>query len=263
MTMTSDSNNGKYEILRLMAVQGSSGADLGEVVALSLRQAAEVLALDGAAVYLWDYAGSVSFFANHAPTELVAARLAEIEEELFGRLRKERGLVSAYMTFGDNPPIQSFTLPLNYRQELFGAVIGIATGRGKLVSEDLFLEAFTGLLSLHALLRQQAVSGELSQSQVDQERLLAVKDTAVTVNHEVNNPLTAILGNVQLLLLHRKDLDDDLVAKLRTIEASAMRIRDVTQKLLRLTSARRVSYAEGTSMLDLTDDSSPNDKGDR
>lgn len=262
--MTSDSSSsGKYDILRLLAAQGSAGAGLGEVVAIALRQTADVLALDGAAVYLWDDGGKVSFFANHAPTELVAARLAEIEEELFARLRKERGLVSAYMTFGDDPPIQSFTLPLKYRKALFGAVIGIATGRGKLVSEDLFLEAFTGMLSLHALLRQGAVSGELEQSQLDQERLLAVKDTAVTVNHEINNPLTAILGNVQLLLLHRKDLDDDLVAKLRTIEASAMRIRDVTQKLLRLTSARRVSYAEGTSMLDLSDDASANDKGDR
>lgn len=77
----------------------------------------------------------------------------------------------------------------------------------------------------------------------------------MTVNHEINNPLTAILGNVQLLLMSRKDLDEDPVTKLKTIEISAMKIKDVTQRLLRLTSARSVDYTEGTSMLDLSDES--------
>ena len=79
--------------------------------------------------------------------------------------------------------------------------------------------------------------------------------TAVTVNHEINNPLTAILGNIQLLLMKRKDLDDELVSKLKTVEEAALKIKDVTQRLLRVTSARSIDYAEGTSMLDISDDS--------
>jgi len=81
-----------------------------------------------------------------------------------------------------------------------------------------------------------------------------VQETAVTVNHEINNPLTAILGNVQLLLMKRRELDDELAAKLQIIETSALKIRDVTQRLLKIRSARSVDYAEGTSMLDLSDD---------
>ena len=89
---------------------------------------------------------------------------------------------------------------------------------------------------------------------VDKERMGAVIETAVTVNHEINNPLTAILGNVQLLLLNRKDLDTEMQHKLKTIEESAMRIKDITQRLLRLTSVRTTEYAEGTTMIDLSDD---------
>ncbi len=76
----------------------------------------------------------------------------------------------------------------------------------------------------------------------------------MTVNHEVNNPLTAILGNVQLLLLKRDDLDDELKDKLRIIEVSAMKIKDVTQRLMRMTTPRSVEYSDGTKMVDINDE---------
>ena len=38
------------------------------------------------------------------------------------------------------------------------------------------------------------------QTLVEQERLAAVGEVAVTVNHEINNPLTVIIGNAELLL---------------------------------------------------------------
>ena len=94
----------------------------------------------------------------------------------------------------------------------------------------------------------------LSKEQVAKERLGAVQETAVTVNHEINNPLTAILGNVQLLLMKRRELDDELANKLKIIETSALKIRDVTQRLLKIRAVRSVEYADGTAMLDLSDE---------
>ena len=46
--------------------------------------------------------------------------------------------------------------------------------------------------------------------------------------------------------------EPELKRKLEVIEESASKIRDVTQKLLRLTSARTVDYIPGTSMIDLS-----------
>ena len=45
------------------------------------------------------------------------------------------------------------------------------------------------------------------------------------MRHEVNNALMAILGYLELILV-RKDLSEDLVAKLRNVEKEAFRIRD-------------------------------------
>ena len=92
---------------------------------------------------------------------------------------------------------------------------------------------------------------------LDKERLAAIVETAVTVNHEINNPLTAILGNVQLLLMHAENLDENTRQKLQVVEKSAFKIRDVTQRLLRITSVRSVEYVDGTNMLQLPDEEAP------
>ena len=100
-----------------------------------------------------------------------------------------------------------------------------------------------------------------TQEQIEAERLGAIIETAVTVNHEINNPLTAILGNIQLLLMKKEDLDEETARKLRVVEQSALKIRDVTQRLLKITSAKSVTYVEGTSMLHLPEDESDTESG--
>ncbi len=251
--MTNDYRD-RYDLLRQLAVAGTAGAELQATATTALRQASKLVGLEAAAVYLWDEHREVNLSVSHAESEVYAQRLSGIEKELFDGLRRERKLVSAYMSFDGEPVIQSFTLPLRHGRKVFGAVIGISEGEERLVTEDLFLEALSAAMSLNVLAREIGREKAISRELLDKERFGAVMETAVTVNHEINNPLTAILGNVQLLLMNRKDLDEELVAKLKTLEASALKIKDVTQRLLRLTSARSVDYTEGTSMLDLGDD---------
>lgn len=83
------------------------------------------------------------------------------------------------------------------------------------------------------------------------ERIAAILETAVAVNHEVNNPLTAVLGNAQLLLLQKDKLPEDIVAKIMVIEKSALRIRQVTQKLMAIVEPVTTSYVDGLNMLDI------------
>jgi signal transduction histidine kinase len=252
-----DKQHNKYEILRGLAVSGARGQSLQSTGEMALRQAADLVGLKAAAMYLWDENMDVKLAVTHADSDSSRDRLASLEDNLFASLRRERKLISAYMSFDDDPPVHSFTHPLRHGKSIFGAVIGIQEGERTLVAEDVFLEALSAAVALNVIADGMASGKGVDKDLLEKERLGAVVETAVTVNHEINNPLTAILGNVQLLLLKRDTLDEELQRKLETIEEAAMKIRDVTQKLLNLTSARSVEYSEGASMLDLSDEEDP------
>ena len=244
----------KYEVLRRLAVAGARGDQLQTICEMALRQAADLVGLSAASLYLWDEDGQVNLAVTHADSDTSRGRLASLEEDLFTGLRKERRLLSAYMSFEGTPPLHSFTLPLRYHDRVFGAVIGIQEGERTIVSEDIFLEALSAAVALNIVAENAGKDQAISRDVLDKERLGAIVETAVTVNHEINNPLTAILGNVQLLLLKRSDMDEELRGKLQTIEEAAMKIRDVTQRLLKMKSVRSVEYTDGTSMIDLSRD---------
>jgi signal transduction histidine kinase len=57
---------------------------------------------------------------------------------------------------------------------------------------------------------------------------------AATLQHEINNPLMSILGNVELLLNDPACKDAALADRLRIIETSARRIQEITQRLANL-----------------------------
>jgi signal transduction histidine kinase len=59
-----------------------------------------------------------------------------------------------------------------------------------------------------------------------------LEDTAALVariRHEINNPLTGVLGQAQLLL--REDLNERSRKRAKTIEDLALRLRDVVAQL--------------------------------
>jgi hypothetical protein len=86
---------------------------------------------------------------------------------------------------------------------------------------------------------------------VRSERAAAITETAVTINHEINNPLTAILGHTQLLLMSKDKLPADVIAKLETIERSAIKIRETTSKLMAIIEPVTTPYASGLEMIDI------------
>ena len=99
----------------------------------------------------------------------------------------------------------------------------------------------------------KVVTGE-SQSEFDShvsDRMAAVVETAVAVNHAINNPLVPILGNAQYLLQTNAVQDEDVKKRLRVIVKNAMRIRDITQKLAAIKNPVTVEYLKGTRMLDI------------
>lgn len=56
-----------------------------------------------------------------------------------------------------------------------------------------------------------------------------VADVIARVRHEINNPLTGVLGQAQLLL--REELSERARKRVETIEQLAIRIRDIVAQL--------------------------------
>ena len=60
-------------------------------------------------------------------------------------------------------------------------------------------------------------------------RLNEVAELVAHIRHEINNPLTGVLGQAQLLL--REDLSDRARKRAQTIEELAIRLRDIVGQL--------------------------------
>ena len=185
-----DMNIDRYEILRELALAGTGKKGLTQAARTALRQAADLVGLQAAAMYLWDESMQVNLAVSHAATDSTRERLISLEEDLFRSLRQDQQVLSAYITFGGETPLHSFTLPLRHGDRIFGAIIGIQEGDRTLVSEDAFLEALSAVLSLSALADGIGKDDSPTGEEVEQARLTAVTETAVTVNHEINNHLT-------------------------------------------------------------------------
>jgi signal transduction histidine kinase len=252
----SESNSlARFEILRQIAISGAQGSDLSESVKAALVNTSVLIGLSAVRIVLWGETGAVALNVCHSDDDQSLAILNELEDDLFEGLRKKRKLRSAFLSFGGENPLSAFTVPLIQGQNLLGAAFGVKPNESGIIREDYFLESLAASITL-AVVANHGASPAASggeQERIDKARLQAVMETAVTVNHEINNPLTAALGNVQLLLMKSDELTPEVRQKLEIVEKSAMQIRDVTQRLLRLTEARSVNYAGDERMIDLGD----------
>jgi len=64
------------------------------------------------------------------------------------------------------------------------------------------------------------------------------------VRHEINNPLTGVLGQAQLLL--REDLNERARKRAETIEQLAIRLRDIAAELRQVQRPLKTSQSDGS-----------------
>jgi two-component system, NtrC family, sensor kinase len=92
---------------------------------------------------------------------------------------------------------------------------------------------------------------KLEKELIEKEKLAILMETTVAINHEINNPLTPVLGNIQLILDREEELPQWVVDKLQVIEKNAWRIQQIVQKLNRITQPVKKHYCGETHMLDI------------
>jgi len=66
---------------------------------------------------------------------------------------------------------------------------------------------------------------------VEMEKYRLLAQLTTSINHEINNPLTTILGNLEMIFLKHTALEESLARKLRIIQEEAARIGTITKKL--------------------------------
>ena len=93
---------------------------------------------------------------------------------------------------------------------------------------------------------------EAQERVVRSERLAAIGEVGLAIRHEINNPLGAILGLADLLLMQPQHLPAEVQHKMEIIRRSALRIRDVVRRLEELRDDRPVEYIAGLSMTNLS-----------
>jgi GAF domain-containing protein len=113
--------------------------------------------------------------------------------------------------------------------------------------EARLLEINTRLLEAHEEIRRQ------HDQIVEMEKFRVLGQMAASINHEINNPLTTILGNVDLLLISQPDMDPLVRKKLGVILSEAKRIAEITKKVRSIKKIVLGDYVErsGEKMIDL------------
>ncbi len=87
------------------------------------------------------------------------------------------------------------------------------------------------------------------QALVEKERLAAIGEVVVKIKHEINNPLSVIIGFVDLLSMQCPETLPEFAKNLTKIKAAAKRIESITKALENVESSQAEEYHAGVRML--------------
>ena len=239
----------RYLALSRLAVAAAAGEPVDRLLETAVAEAVSLVGLMAGAVRIFgaedkDIAGAM------AGEAIGLRQLGELESTLLGQLRRNYSVRSLFMTLDLDGPAGLFSYPLKSGSTILGAVSGLARGERNLAAEEEFVAALAAMIVLIG----RAGGGWAVVTAPDREAAVktqAVLETAAAINHEINNPLMAVMGNVELLLRREAQIDPDTREKLHRIHEAAARIHQVTQNLMRISDARSMPYPGGSSIIDI------------
>jgi PAS domain S-box-containing protein len=91
----------------------------------------------------------------------------------------------------------------------------------------------------------------LEEESLRGKKLEGITQAAITLNHEINNPLGIIMGNTNLLMADIPKNDCAIHDKLNNINEQILRISDITRKLSEITEPFEANYLDDKVMIDV------------
>ena len=227
MTRTGESINEKIKNA-LIIIQKALGCDSGSIFILNSETGTlDETATVGSRV---DLIESIQFGFGKGFSAWVAEKR---ESVLLPEVRKDgfRSFVSA---------------PITVDEKLIGVINLGHTEPNYFTENDLrFLDLISGQLAdtiersrflaeliekNNALEEAQREIQKQHEQIVDMEKNQVIAQIAASLNHEINNPLTTVIGNIELLLLKGADIDEKIEQKLRVVLRESERIRDIVER---------------------------------
>lgn len=252
----------KFNALAETAQAAVSGASIEEVADHGLKIAVDYIGLAAGALMLWDEFGKVSVRSVSAEKDEDKKILTDTENSLLTMLRHEFKLRAAYMEVEDIEIRSVFSLPLEIAGRQFGALIGIKPGSARLFNHDEFLRSLAAVLALASSLdiNKKLEDTAALNKKIRSAREAGIEELATSINHYINNSLTSLSGNLQLIERENLDLPENIRNRLKRIEESAREIDEITKRAQNANEFPSVIYLEKKKMIDLFADNEKNEK---
>ncbi len=249
----------RYQVLRQLVLDTAAGDELREYLKRALQQSLELYGVEAGAITLFDEEGNSAWTTAAGDSDCID-HLAGIEKAFLQSLRSVHHVRSLFMTIDQDGPAGVFSYPLKSGGVIYGAISGLARGDRNLTQEEEFIAVTAAMMAVAAERQSRMRPESLEKEVLAQTRSDAIAELIVAINHQINNPLTAITGNLQLLLTKANQLPDDVVRLLRKIDDGAERILEVIRKLRDLKEAKSTTYINGTMMIDLDNIDPPSEE---
>jgi len=158
---------------------------------------------------------------------------------------------------------ETYLITITAKSEKEDLVLALDSGSDDFIQKPFAREEV--LARIRSGLRVRVLQRELSRSR----HLKGVLQTAVTIQHEINNPLAVIQGRAELLQMELgASLTPPQQEHLTAVLGQCHRIRDAVKKLSSLTTPviqrhPTLGHAEGDEMIDLGGSSAFQDGGTR
>ena len=146
----------------------------------------------------------------------------------------------------------AFVLIVTARDRRQDLVNVLAAGADDYVTKPSSPENLRARLEIATLRIAQDEARREAQFELARTRWLAgIGETTIALEHEINNPLSALLGHAELLMMDQT-LNVEQSEQLAVIHEQAVRIAAVVRRLARLKHPQSVEYLTGSRMLDLS-----------
>ncbi|TMQ22740.1 MAG: GAF domain-containing protein [Candidatus Rokuibacteriota bacterium] len=236
--------------------------ELSEVLRRATREMVRALGGDMGVAWLLapDRTHFVPLVGYHIPKDVLGTPLAarlKIDAAVITELRKVKGAIASSdsqaeawsgMPAAQTVPHRSMLIqPIHWKDELIGgfSVLWLKDVH-RFTPDELRLAEGIALQSALAIensrlyegVKQQMVELKQTQAQLVQStKLAAIGELAANIAHEINNPLTTVLGFASFIA-ERLSAEDPMREELGLIQEEASRARDIVRDLLQFSRQR-------------------------